>query len=101
MLVSGFNERVDAGTYVVASWVFLRLLGFIYLGAFLSLAIQIKGLVGCYGILPASEILERRRAWGFRRFYRLPTLCWFNGSDPFLKSLAWSGAGLSVLLIFD
>src|SRR5437867_2140652 len=99
MAASGFNEGAGAGTYVLASWLFLRLLGVIYLVAFVSLATQIKGLVGREGILPASELFEQRRGWGFRGFYRLPTLCWFNASDYALKWLAWTGAGLSVLLI--
>src|SRR5205085_3687353 len=57
------------------------------------------GLVGRDGILPASELFERRRVSGWRRFHRLPTLCWFNASDAALKWLAWTGAGLSLLLV--
>ena len=100
MVASGATGEVaGTGTYVLASWLFLRVLGLIYLVAFVSLVTQIKGLVGREGILPIAEALDRRRAWGLNRFYRFPTLCWFNSSDSFLQLLAWSGAGLSVLLI--
>src|SRR5437867_920730 len=90
---------MGSGNSVLASWLFLRLLGLIYLAAFVSLATQVKGLVGTQGILPAAGFLNRRRHWGFERFYRLPTLCWFNASDGFLSWLAWGGAGPSVLLV--
>ncbi|HWI59843.1 MAG TPA: lipase maturation factor family protein [Bacillota bacterium] len=88
-----------AATYALSGWLFLRLLGFIYLAAFLSLATQIKGLAGREGILPAAEFLQSRMRWGMSRFYRLPTLCWFNASDRFLSVLCWSGALLALLLV--
>jgi hypothetical protein len=59
--MGGWEVRQEAcglGTYVWASWVFLRLLGVIYLVAFASLATQIRGLAGSQGILPASELFE-------------------------------------------
>ena len=93
------TETAGSGTYVLASWLFLRLLGLIYFAAFVSLAIQIKGLVGKDGILPACECLAGRRHWGPSRFWRLPTLCWFNCGDSFLLSLSWGGAFLALLLI--
>src|SRR5439155_11318430 len=92
------DPNASSGTYLLSSWLFLRLLGLIYLAAFVSLATQIKGLVGREGILPAAEFLDQRRSWGISRFYRLPTLCWFNVSDGFLMFLVLSGIGLSVLL---
>ena len=38
--------------FLVSRWIFLRLLGLIYLIAFMSLAVQVTGLVGAEGILP-------------------------------------------------
>ncbi len=93
------SQAAGYGTYVLAGWLFLRLVGLIYLVAFVSLARQMKGLIGQEGILPAVEVLERGRSWGSKRFYLLPTLCWLNTSDRFLLLLAWSGAGLSVLVV--
>ena len=86
-------------TYAFATWLFLRLLGLIYLIAFASLATQIKGLAGREGILPASEVLEYRDRGKISRFWRLPTLCWLSTSDPFLLFLCWGGALLAGLLI--
>src|SRR5438067_8137261 len=86
-------------TYILAAWLFLRLLGLIYLVAFLSLAVQIKGLVGREGILPAADFLGARAHRGLRRLRRLPTLCWLNSGDTFLLFLAWGGAALALLLI--
>ncbi|SPE56593.1 conserved membrane hypothetical protein [Verrucomicrobia bacterium] len=92
------NHAGGGGTYVLAAGLFVRLLGLIYLVAFASLAVQARGLMGRQGILPADEFLQRRRRWGVRRLYLWPTLCWISGSDVFLVSLAWSGAGLGALL---
>ena len=88
----------NASTYALGSWFFLRLLGLIYLAAFLSLAGQIKGLIGERGILPAAPFLSSRRRWGRARFWRIPTLCWIDSSDRFLLFLVWSGVVLSALL---
>src|SRR5437016_12423002 len=93
------NVAAGAGTYALAAWIFLRLLGIIYLAAFLSLVVQIKGLVGQQGILPVGEFLHERRPWSKSRFWKIPTLCWFNSSDGFLMFLAWGGVALSCLLI--
>ncbi|HTL58732.1 MAG TPA: lipase maturation factor family protein [Candidatus Limnocylindrales bacterium] len=86
-------------TYAFASWLFLRFLGFIYLVAFTSLAIQVRGLVGEKGILPASEFLAGKIRAGRKRFWQVPTLCWLNSSDEFLLFLSWGGAVLAGLLI--
>jgi hypothetical protein len=93
------HQAAGSGTFVLASWVFLRLLGLIYLAAFISLATQIKGLVGQRGILPVREFLGRHGRSQVRRFWRLPTLCWLNASDGLLLFLAWGGAALALLLM--
>src|SRR5437762_10729818 len=93
------DQTAGRGTYVLATWLFLRVLGLIYLAAFVSLATQIKGLVGREGILPAANFIAARAHLGPRRFHQLPTLCWFSASDGFLLFLAWGGAALALLLI--
>jgi lipase maturation factor 1 len=85
-------------SYLLSSWIFLRLLGLIYLAAFVSLAVQVNGLIGSRGILPARDFLLSKRAWGRRRFLQIPTLCWWNADDRFLQFLCWGGAGLAMLL---
>lgn len=89
-------------SYFLASWFFLRILAAIYFTAFISLAIQIQGLVGSNGILPARNFLQAiQRQVGVERYWLLPTLCWFNAGDLFLQFLCYGGAFLSFLIFFD
>ena len=89
-------------SYAVARWWFLRLLGVVYLIAFVSLWTQIDGLIGRQGILPAQHLLEAaRRQLGPERYWLLPTVCWFNASDGVLQGLCAAGSAVSVLLLFD
>jgi len=77
------------------------LLGLVYLAAFVSLWVQVKGLVGSHGILPVEDFLTAvsRQLSGAERFYLVPTLCWLNPSDEFLSGLCAGGVLLSCLLI--
>ena len=86
----------------ISGWLFLRLLGVIYLVAFVSLWPQIAGLIGHDGILPAGQFLEAaRQQLGGARQWVVPTLCWLNASDGFLHGLCAGGVLLSLLLILD
>src|SRR5207247_9175444 len=81
-------------TYVLTKWVFLRALGIIYLVAFASLWVQIRGLVGPHGILPAEQFLQAvRQHYGAERCRRVPTLLWLR-SAPRAWHLA-SGRGVA------
>ncbi|HMJ65839.1 MAG TPA: lipase maturation factor family protein, partial [Candidatus Binatia bacterium] len=94
------HANAAAAQYSAGAWLFLRALGIIYGIAFLSLAIQIKGLAGRKGILSAGEFLtEVEEQFGRKRFSALPTLFWLNSSDSFLQAVCWTGIGLSALLI--
>jgi lipase maturation factor 1 len=85
---------------VVNRWLFLRLLGIVYLCAFASLALQVRGLIGSNGILPVADFLDTvRRNLDPQRYWLLPTLAWLNASNEFLQLLCWGGVLLSVLLI--
>jgi hypothetical protein len=80
----------------------LRGLGVVYLSAFGSLAVQVDGLIGSRGILPAAEYLDRAAqvlGTGPSACWQLPTLLWIDASDRMLHALCWGGLGLSVLLI--
>jgi hypothetical protein len=84
----------------IARWLFLRLLGVVYLAAFVSLWEQIDGLIGSRGILPVGEFLAAvHRAIGAEAYWRLPTLCWLLPGDPGLHALCGAGVFLSALLI--
>ena len=87
-------------TYLLSRWLFLRLLGAVYLVAFASLAVQITGLVGEHGIMPAGPYLEWAHSLYGRDAYRLlPTVFWLDRSDLALRVVTWGGAVLSLLLI--
>jgi hypothetical protein len=105
-LAGWFQHRPPADTvaepprYFVARWLFLRLLGVVYLAAFLSLWVQVHGLVGSHGILPVGEYLaDVRGVTGAERYALVPTLCWLDPGDPFLDGLCGGGVVLSGLLI--
>ena len=94
------GSHIGLAQYQLTRWVFLRLLGLIYLAAFLSLGSQIVGLVGEQGILPIGDRLDLldERLGSSARWY-VPTLCWLSGSDAMLTGLWTTGAILSVLLV--
>jgi predicted DCC family thiol-disulfide oxidoreductase YuxK len=96
-----WGDDVRPPTYFVARRWFLRALGLIFLIAFVSLWVQIDGLIGSNGIAPVGEFLPAARAQlGNHALSILPTLCWFNSSDAFLHFLCGVGVALSLLLIF-
>ncbi|MEY2563957.1 MAG: hypothetical protein QOH88_2150 [Verrucomicrobiota bacterium] len=95
-----WGNDVRQATYFISRRWFFRSLGAIYLIAFLSLWGQLDGLIGEHGILPISEYLKAARAqFGGNAPSIVPTLCWLNSSDAFLRFLCGAGAILSILLI--
>src|SRR5207249_3620689 len=96
-----WGDDIRSPAYFVARRWFLRALGLIFLIAFVSLWVQMNGLIGSNGITPVAEFLPAARAQlGDRAVSILPTLCWFNSSDAFLHFLCGGGVVLSLLLIF-
>ena len=97
-----FGQHTEPPSYVLTRWIFLRMLGVIYLIAFVSLWTQISGLVGSNGIIPVKDFLQVvREQIGLERYWLLPTLFWFNASDVFLQFLCGGGVFLSLLLILN
>ncbi|HWM23869.1 MAG TPA: lipase maturation factor family protein [Chthoniobacterales bacterium] len=95
-----WGQDVRQPAYFESRRWFLRSLGCVYLIAFLSLWMQVDGLIGEKGILPVAEFLPAARAHlGGNAPFVLPTLCWLNASNAFLHFLCGAGAVLSVLLI--
>jgi lipase maturation factor 1 len=96
-----WGTDVRRPTYFWARRWFVRVLGVIYLIAFISLWVQVDGLVGSDGISPVNQFLPAVRMQIGRDAYGLlPTLCWFNSSDGFLHFLCGTGVFCSLLLIF-
>lgn len=96
-----WGENLAPPTYVVSSWIFLRVLALIYLVAFLSLEVQVKGLIGTNGMLPAKAFLEYAfQKIGTQAYTVVPTILWLQSSDFSLQLICWIGVLFSVLLLF-
>jgi predicted DCC family thiol-disulfide oxidoreductase YuxK len=95
-----WGSDVRPPTYFTARRWFLRALGLVYLIAFVSLWVQVDGLVGVNGISPVSQFLPAaHEQLGGKAYWVLPTLCWLNSSNAFLHFLCGGGVVLSLLLI--
>ena len=88
--------------YDLVCFVFLRMIGLVYLSAFVSFGVQAVGLIGGHGILPIAELAQVISSHaGTERFYAMPMLFWINASDLAIRLVCWAGAGFSLLLIFN
>ena len=102
----GWGRTAEPPSQLLVRWIILRAVGGIYLIAFLALWVQIMGLVGSNGILPAKATMENIRTQadayklGLDRYHIFPTLCWLSSSDSFLKVQCAVGTALAVLVIF-
>lgn len=98
-----FGHSQSLPSYRLSAWFFLRLLALIYFVAFISLGVQIPGLIGSHGIIPAADFLERVEtampsAAPAERFWQAPTLFLWGSSDT---ALGWGwkiGAMLSIVM---
>ena len=83
-------------------FVILRLLGVVYLMAFLTLVNQGPGLIGAHGLKPAAGFLDDvaaqlgGRGAGFRA---VPTLFWLGAGDGAIAAAGWVGVVLSLFVV--
>ena len=100
-----WGRHVEPPSLALTRQLFLRCLGVVYLIAFVSLWVQISGLIGHNGIVPVGETMRQAHDQldalhiGIDRFRLLPTLCWWNASDTFLNLQCAAGTFFSVLVI--
>ncbi len=98
-----WGHTVRRPTWFIARELLLAGLAAIHGVAFLSLWVQIDGLLGSRGILPAAEFLQRaashfdQAGLGLDRYRVLPTLAWFGAGDTALQFCCGLGLALSVL----
>ncbi len=88
--------------YWLTRFVILRLLGLVYLVAFLAAANQLVPLIGHDGLLPADLWLRNLADhFGSRSagFFNVPSVFWWGISDGGLLVVAWIGAGLSLAVL--
>ncbi len=80
-------------SYALSAWLFTRLIALIYCVAFISVAVQARGLWGSRGILPIAGYLEAvEMQTSANRYWQLPSLFWINHTDEVLVGAAWVGA---------
>ena len=95
-----WGKTVERPTYRISNALFLRLLGLCYLAAFVSLWVQVDGLIGANGVLPIAPLLDWVRAHaGGDRYWLLPTLSWISSSDAALHLQCAAGTGAALLLL--
>jgi hypothetical protein len=88
--------------YWLTRFLVLRLLGLIYLMAFLTLVNQGPALIGRHGLLPLADFLDDvvatfgSRAAGFRQY---PSIFWLGDSDAALLAAGWVGIVLSLAVL--
>jgi len=96
-----WGKHPEPAAYEIPVRWFFRSLGVIYLIAFLSLAVQITGLIGAHGILPAERFMAAvRENYGASAWLRVPTLFLFGVSDTMLRLACIAGAVVSLAIIF-
>lgn len=82
----------------VIARLFHRLLGLVFLDAWLSLGVQVHVLIGAHGLLPIARFLARaRHELSFADF---PTLFWLGVSDTTLTLGVVAGVLLSLVAVF-
>ncbi|HEX3477101.1 MAG TPA: lipase maturation factor family protein [Kofleriaceae bacterium] len=84
--------------YVLTRWLILRLLGVVYLFAFLGIVWQGLPLLGEHGLTPASTYVEQLRDAG-RSFWDVPSVFLLDPSDAALRGWAIAGVALSAALL--
>ena len=84
-----------APSYQLTRFLILRLLGLVYLVAFVVFLNQGLALIGHQGLTPADRYLVELADAG-AGFWRAPTVFWLGCSDLALQSVAWVGAAVSL-----
>jgi len=100
-----WGRSTEKPTYHVSGWLFPRLMGAVFLSAFVSLWVQIDGLAGSRGILPVAAQMEAVTAHfhaagqPLQAYAQFPSLLWFGASDHMLHVWLALGAFASLSLI--
>ena len=76
--------------YVLTRWLILRLLGVVYVFAFLGIVFQGLPLIGSHGLTPAATYVEHATFW------QLPSVFVWNCSDTALMTWAYIGLAISL-----
>jgi predicted DCC family thiol-disulfide oxidoreductase YuxK len=93
-----FGRELKPARFAVTAELGARLIGFTFLLAFWSYAVQVLGLNGSHGILPVNEFLTlAQEQLGTSAYWRLPSIFWINDSDIALQAACWAGIAFGAL----
>jgi hypothetical protein len=81
--------------YVLTRFAVLRLLGIVYVFAFLGLIFQGPALLGSHGLTPVASLVDRLHEAG-QSFRDVPSMFVWDASDTSLAVWAWVGLVLSI-----
>jgi predicted DCC family thiol-disulfide oxidoreductase YuxK len=96
-----WGKHPEPASYDIAVRWFFRCLGIIYAIAFLSLEMQIIGLIGAHGILPAAQFLSAiHESYGGWASLRVPTIFLWGASDTVLHAACAGGLIASLGIMF-
>jgi predicted DCC family thiol-disulfide oxidoreductase YuxK len=96
-----WGDVPEKPTYLRVSALFVRILAVCYLAAFVSLWVQVDGLIGPRGMLPAERYLEWVRGQtGGERYWLVPTFAWLAPGPGILHFLCGAGAAASLAVLF-
>lgn len=97
-----WGRNFGPSRYELTRWLFLRLLGFVYLGAMASFSVQALLLIGSDGLLPlATYVNALRQGLGEHPWLQVPMLFWLNQSDTFIQWLPVAGCLAAIAVIFN
>jgi predicted DCC family thiol-disulfide oxidoreductase YuxK len=95
-----FGLEVKPLSYSTVQWLFLKLIGLIYVIAFASFGVQAAGLIGSHGIQPASLYLTRLSEVLGGSAYRIaPSLLWLASSDTAIRCIWIGGIACGCLIL--
>jgi hypothetical protein len=78
----------------------VRGLGLVHVLAFLSLWVQVDGLIGRAGLLPAGNAaVVLAKTLGWKKFLALPSVFWIYPTDGMLHGMCAAGIGLGLAVV--
>src|SRR5687768_8392875 len=84
--------------YQLTRWLILRLLGLVYVFAFIGLIAQGPALFGEHGLTPVGTYLEQLADAGMTG-WDVPSILWWDSSDRAMAIWAWISLALSLAFL--
>ena len=88
----------EPASYVLTRWLVLRLLGLVYVFAFLGLLLQGPALLSSYGLTPVATYVDVLHEAG-KSFVDVPSVFLWGASDAALQGWAIAGLVVSIALL--